>query len=128
MEPDLGKGLEALSGAKLRATAPGCRQKPVLEAEGNRFTEAEHSNHPEKPIQGELDPQKVEVHCKQEGGAKVTEAESPLLLLPTSTVCGGCKNGCKEQSPGSQEGFVMKVGCVQRQVLWEQRPLELCNA
>lgn len=72
MEPDLGKGLEALSGAKLRATAPGCRQKPVLEAEGNRFPEAEHSHHPEKLIQGELDPQKVDVYCKQEGGAKVT--------------------------------------------------------
>lgn len=101
----------------------------MLETEGNRFTEAEHSDHPEKLIQGELYPQKVEVHCKQEGGAKVTKAVSPLLLLPRSTVYGGCKeNGCKEQFPRNQEGFVMKVGCVQRQVLWEQHPLELCNA
>lgn len=71
--------------------------------------------------QGELYPQKVEVHCKQEGGAKVTEAVSPLLLLPRSTVCGGCKeeNSCKEEFPGSQEGFVMRVGCVHCQVLWE---------
>lgn len=87
--PDLGKGLEALSEAKLRASAPGCREKLVLEAEGNRCTEAEHSDHPEKLTQGELDPRKVEVHCKQEGGVKVTEAVSPLLLSPRSIVCEG---------------------------------------
>lgn len=97
----------------------------MLEVEGNRFTEAEHSDHPEKLIQGELYPPQVEVHCKQEGGAKVVEAVSPLLLLPRGIVCGGCKeeNGCEEEILGSEEGFVMKLGCVQRQVLWEQRPL-----
>ena len=60
---------------------------------------------------GELYPQKTEVHYKiGRWGNKVTQAESPLLLLPRSTVYRGCEqSGCEDEFKGDREGFVMKA-------------------
>lgn len=69
-EPDLGKGLAALSEAKSRATAPGLQNKGKKECPthsaggwmGVGSQEVECSDHLEKFIQGELYPQKTKVH------------------------------------------------------------------
>lgn len=43
----------------------------------------------------------------------MTEAESPLLLLPRGTVYRGCEqSGCEDEFKGDQEGFVVKAALI----------------